>query len=45
MGKNIILIYVLMILSGCSTMHIVKQCNQVSNTDDLYVCLNLKPWE
>ena len=32
-------------LTGCSTMHILKECNPVENLDNYYVCKNIKPWE
>jgi len=33
------------LMSGCSTMHILKDCKQVQDMDEVYVCKNLKPWE
>lgn len=32
-------------MSGCSTMNILKDCKQVQDMNEVYVCKTLKPWE
>jgi hypothetical protein len=40
-----ILLMTTLLIVGCSTMKIVKQCQPVEGGDDTFVCKTLKFWE
>ena len=42
--KILILFFAFLVLGGCSTMHIMKEC-VATDADGIYVCRNMKPWE
>ena len=41
---SVVLFIFIIVLSGCSTQHIVKDCVKVEQ-ENTWVCKNLKPWE
>jgi hypothetical protein len=42
--KWILILAILAITSGCSHLHLVKECKKVEN-EDLWACRKIKPWE